>query len=113
MISRIAKFLRYQREKKIEMEELFSNTDPTLIDVREPSEFLMGNIEGSINIPLGSILGKVDEIKKLDKPIVVFCRSGIRSAQAMGLLKAHGVDHVHNGGGFAEVIVYKKRFSSN
>lgn len=112
MISKVKSFFRPRDDEQPEMREIFSNSDPTYIDVREPSEFLMGHVDGAINIPLGSISEKLDEIRKLPLPIVLYCRSGIRSAQALGLLKAYGIKNAHNGGGLAEVIVYQKKYSN-
>jgi adenylyltransferase/sulfurtransferase len=61
----------------------------TLIDVREPYEWQIGRIEGARLIPLGTLQ---DEISTLDsaKEIVVYCRSGKRSADAVRQLNAAG-----------------------
>ncbi len=110
MIAKVKRFFRLQKDEETEMKEIFSNSNPTYIDVREPSEFLMGHVGNAINIPLGSISEKLDEIRKLPLPIILYCRSGIRSAQALGLLKAYGITDAHNGGGLAEVVVYQKKY---
>jgi len=73
-----------------------------IIDVREPSEYSRGNCPGSLNIPLGTIDSRVDEIKAKGKPVVTCCRSGMRSAQAKGILQAAGVE-VYNGGSWQNV----------
>ncbi|MFN3939053.1 MAG: rhodanese-like domain-containing protein, partial [Chitinophagales bacterium] len=41
----------------------------TIIDVRTAMEFSMGNVEGSINIPLGEIMMHVDELREMQKPL--------------------------------------------
>ena len=74
----------------------------TIIDVRTPSEFMGGNVSGSINIPLNEISQRVDEIKKMKQPIVLCCASGGRSGQATMFLKQHGIDCV-NGGSWLDV----------
>jgi len=74
----------------------------TIIDVRTPGEFMGGNVVGSINIPLSDILTKVDEIKKMEQPIVLCCASGGRSGQATMFLKQHGIDCM-NGGSWLDV----------
>ncbi|MBD3747909.1 MAG: rhodanese-like domain-containing protein [Sphingobacteriales bacterium] len=56
-----------------------------LIDVREPFEYEMSNLNGE-NIPLAGILIEADKISK-DKPVVMQCRSGARSAAAIGQLE--------------------------
>jgi len=73
---------------------------PLLIDVREPSERVSGVIDGDINIPLGLIEARAAELPK-DRPIVVYCRSGRRSAQAVTMLQALGFQDVKSlTGGF-------------
>jgi phage shock protein E len=74
----------------------------TVIDVRTVSEFMGGNVVGSINIPLGEITSRLDEIKQLEQPILLCCASGGRSGQATMFLKQHGIDCV-NGGSWLDV----------
>ena len=56
-----------------------------LVDVHTPGEFAGGNVKGSVNIPLDSITMAFAKFKN-KKNIVVFCRSGNRSAQAKNIL---------------------------
>lgn len=88
--------------------QLFSQKDLTLIDVREPYEFAMGNAEGAINIPLGSLPANVDRIRHMSQPVVVYCRSGMRSGQAEQFLRSAGVAQVYNAGGLGDVLQYQK-----
>lgn len=74
----------------------------TIIDVRTPGEFMGGNVVGSINIPLSDISTKVDEIKKMEQPIVLCCASGGRSGQATMFLKQYGINCI-NGGSWLDV----------
>ena len=69
----------------------------TVIDVREPDEYsgAFGHILGSKLIPLGSLVARLEELPK-DKPLVMVCRSGARSAQATVLLKNKGIAKVAN-----------------
>ncbi len=76
----------------------FVTKGAVVIDVRTIGEFSEGHIKGSKNIPLDTISSKVDDIKKLDKPVIVCCRSGMRSAQAASILKSAGVDVINGGG---------------
>lgn len=73
-----------------------------IIDVRTPQEYQGGHVAGSKNIPLNTIDRKVDEIKRLGKPVVLCCASGGRSGQATGFLKSKGIE-CENGGGWREV----------
>ena len=69
----------------------------TIIDVRTPGEFMNGNVEGSINIPLHTIPAKVEEIRTLKGKIVLCCASGGRSYQATMFLQNQGIE-CENGG---------------
>ena len=79
--------------------------EATIIDVREPSEFSMGCVEGSTNIPLGEVPSKIEEFKAMKKPLVLCCASGNRSGQAVQFLEANGVDDIFNGGGWNMVAM--------
>lgn len=74
----------------------------TIIDVRTPLEFVNGNIEGSINIPLNEIYNQISKIKSMPPPIILCCASGIRSEQATAILTTNGVD-CKNGGSWIDV----------
>ncbi len=95
-----------ERKKIIKMTttEAIKNPNATLIDVREPYELETdGVIDGAINIPLGEVPQKLEEIKEMPKPLVFFCRSGNRSATAAQFMQENGVEEVYNGGGAEEV----------
>jgi phage shock protein E len=74
-----------------------------IIDVRSKEEFNTGHIKGSINIPLQELVSHTGKIKK-DKPVIVCCASGMRSASAKGMLQAKGFT-VFNGGGWTSLSV--------
>ena len=76
----------------------FTNKGAVIIDVRSLGEFKGGHIKGSKNIPLDTIAAKISEIKKLEKPVIVCCRSGMRSAQAASILKENGIEVINGGG---------------
>lgn len=71
-----------------------NNEDFQLIDVRESFEYETSNINGE-NIPLAEIVLEQEKIAK-DKPVVIHCRSGKRSAQAIMLLEQEGFDNLSN-----------------
>ena len=77
--------------------------EATIVDVREPSELAQGMIAGSINIPLGDVPNKIEAFKAMKKPVVLCCRSGQRSEQAVQFLTANGIDKLYNGGSWTEV----------
>jgi len=74
----------------------------TVIDVRTPAECMGGQVVGSINIPLQEILEHVEEIKKMEQPLVFCCASGVRSGQAAAYFKSLGVT-CENGGSWIDV----------
>lgn len=75
-------------------EKIDNKEDFQLIDVRETFEYETSNLDGE-NIPLGGILIESDKIAK-DKPVVVQCRSGKRSAAAIMQLEQLGFDNLYN-----------------
>ena len=74
-----------------------------LVDVREPAEYEIVKIPGSILIPKGDILsGQALADLPQDRQIVLYCKTGIRSAEALAAVKAAGFkDAVHVHGGVA------------
>jgi phage shock protein E len=79
--------------------------EATIIDVRTPGEFMMGNVEGSINIPLDEVSSRVEEFKNIEGNVVLCCASGGRSGQATMFLQQNGLSNVYNGGGWQTVDV--------
>jgi rhodanese-related sulfurtransferase len=69
-----------------------------LLDVREPFELAVENVEGAVNIPLGQLRARLDELPR-DKTIHAFCRSGQRSYYATRLLLQNGFDVKNISGG--------------
>jgi rhodanese-related sulfurtransferase len=82
---------------------LINKEDALILDVREPAEYNAGHILNARNIPLGELDKRAAEIAKWkEKPIVVACASGNRSASALGVLKKQGFSRAVNlSGGFA------------
>ena len=77
--------------------------EATIVDVRDPFECEEGMIEGSINIPLGDVPNKIEEFKAMKRPLVLCCKSGNRSGQAVQFLEANGLEDLYNGGSWGEV----------
>ncbi len=69
-----------------------------IIDVRETDEVAQGKIPGAINMPLGLIEFRMQELDK-NQPYIMVCRSGGRSGQATGFLESHGYDVTNMSGG--------------
>ena len=71
-----------------------------LIDVRSPAEFQSGHVPGALNIPVSEFAERLGEINT-SKGVILYCRSGIRSARAAAMLRAQGHQDVHNLGSIA------------
>ena len=69
--------------------------DIFLLDVREPHEYAIAKIEGSVLIPLGELANSLDKLDK-NAEIVAYCHKGMRSADAVGFLLQQGFTNVKN-----------------
>ncbi len=83
--------------------DIVTSSNKTIIDVRSIEEFHSGHIEGAIHIPLQDLKEKIEEIKAMPQPVVVYCLSGGRSAVAAHLLQQAGLTDVYNGGGIGNM----------
>ncbi|MFN0170174.1 MAG: rhodanese-like domain-containing protein [Bryobacteraceae bacterium] len=98
-----------QGVKKLTPEELkemlASKQKVFLLDVREPHELdEMGAVEGYVNIPLGQLEGRLNEVPK-DRTIVTICRVGGRAGRAAELLNRNG----YQTGGATGVTQWKEK----
>lgn len=76
------------------------NDDALVLDVREDKEYAAGHIPKAKHIPLGQLQSRLNELDKhKNKPVLVTCRSGNRSAQACRILKKAGFESVYNQAG--------------
>ena len=80
----------HELKRKMDAREPFE-----LIDVREAFEYEIARIDGAKLIPLGEIAERVDELQR-ERPIVIHCHSGRRSAEAVRLLQQRGFANVYN-----------------
>ncbi len=76
-------------------DELAGPEPPLLVDVREPEELEISHLDGALAIPKGELPERVDELTRA-RSVVVFCRSGGRSADATRLLLELGFRHVRS-----------------
>lgn len=72
--------------------------DAILLDVRTRGEFQGGHIKKAVHIPLQELNNRFKEVKKLNKPVIAYCASGMRSGSATSILKSNGVDAINGGG---------------
>ncbi|PCH60017.1 MAG: sulfurtransferase [Gammaproteobacteria bacterium] len=85
------KLLGFGEVKPDEAVRLINRDDAAVLDVREDSEYADGHIINSIHIPLPLLESRTAELKEYkDRPLLVYCRSGNRSAQAASTLMKQG-----------------------
>ncbi len=88
---------KYRSLSPVEAVRVINQDDALVLDVREDNEVASGRIGGAKHIPLGSLKKRMGDIEKYkDKPVVVYCRSGNRSASAAQQLTAAGFEDVVN-----------------
>jgi len=67
-----------------------------LLDVRSPEEYAGGHLPGAVNIPVQELDRRMAEVGPRDGEVILYCRSGSRSARATEMLRRHGFSKVHN-----------------
>lgn len=76
---------------------LINREDAYIVDVREADEFAAGHLPEARNIPLAKLADRVNEIEKFkDKPVIVCCAAGMRSAKGCGELGKLGFSRVYS-----------------
>jgi len=81
----------------VKQAQIMNQQGALLLDVREPGEYSAIHVPNAKLIPLGQINSRLKEIEAYkDKPIVVMCHSGRRSAQAVAILQKAGYTQVSN-----------------
>lgn len=90
--------------KEVEWSEAveLSKKGAIFLDVRTPEEVAEGSVTGALTIPLNELTARHGELPK-KKMILVYCRSGKRSAMASGFLSEQGYDVRNVKGGFLSV----------
>ena len=94
-------FKNYRNSEDINIEELNNlikiNREIILLDVRSPQEFKEEHLKGAINIPLYELEQCYSsKLKNKETIIVVYCKSGIRSKNAIKKLKKYGFKNLYN-----------------
>ncbi len=78
-----------------QLRDFIDSGTPLLLDVREPHEFEICKIQGSINIPMNQIPSNLMKLQ-LDQDIVTICHHGMRSAAVADFLESRGFTRVSN-----------------
>lgn len=90
------------------IDQIIQENKGTIVDVRMPEEYRGRHVAGSINIPLQEIIQRMDEVKKLEMPLILCCASGNRSGQAHHYLSQKGIE-CYNGGSWLDVNYFKSQ----
>ena len=86
------------------------NQDALIIDVRSPSEFASGHVDGALNVPLDRFAqAYTSAAPNKSRQIILYCQSGARSGQAMRILQQQGYENVVNGGSTGAVAANAER----
>src|SRR3954470_19631218 len=75
----------------------------TVLDVREPVEWLHGRIEGAVHVPIGELAARTGELPS-DGQLLVVCSVGGRSARVTAYLQQQGFDAFNLAGGLVEWV---------
>ena len=86
------------------VEEYRNTPGAVLLDVRTPEEYEDGHIPDSKNVPVQTIDRILSVAENKDTPLYVYCRSGARSRQAVGMLEQMGYTNVSNIGGITDYL---------
>jgi rhodanese-related sulfurtransferase len=85
------------RSVDVKQAQLMKGQGALLLDVREADEYASGHAPGSVLIPLGQLDKRLKEIEGFqNKPVVLICRSGRRSAAAAEILRKAGFSDARN-----------------
>lgn len=86
--------------------EAINSENATLVDVRTAPEVAMEPVPGAVHIPLDEVEARWEEFKDMSRPLVLFCRSGNRSGQALAFLESKGIADGMNGMGASDVLIH-------
>ncbi len=76
---------------------LINREDAVIVDLREADEFAGGHVPEARNIPAGKLSDRLGEIEKFkERPLILCCASGVRSAKACEELKKQGFTRLHS-----------------
>lgn len=90
------RLLGFKEVKPGEAVQLINHEDAVVLDTRGHDEFAGGHILSAINIPLADLEDRISDLEPMrERPLVVCCRTGQRSARAGSILKRHGFESIY------------------
>jgi rhodanese-related sulfurtransferase len=88
---------KYKQVNTTQAVQILNRDDAVVVDVREDAEVRAGKIKGAKHIPLAQLKNRLVELEQAKtKPVLVYCRSGNRSAHACSLMSKLGFQDVSN-----------------
>lgn len=103
-------FLRASSQAPVEVAKKLLAEGAVVIDVRTPGEFGSGHLPKAINIPVDQVAVEVPRrIPDKERPILLHCQSGMRSATAQRQLRALGYTRAFNLGSYGRAAQIAKR----
>jgi rhodanese-related sulfurtransferase len=96
----------------MELTKVIMNPGTIIIDVREPFEFSRGHAAQAINIPLSELPALAKDLAGKKLPVVLYCHSGMRSANGVNFLRSQGINNIYDGGSldYVNEILKQKEF---
>lgn len=82
-----------------DLDALIGDPGSTVIDLRTASEYMEQHLDGPLHIPVDELRSRLSEVPR-DRPVYVFCHSGLRSYVGCRILSQHGYECAHMAGGF-------------
>lgn len=94
------RLLGFKEVKPSEAVRLINHEDAVVLDTRNAEEFADGHILDAVNVPLSELEDRIGELESMrQRPLVVCCRTGQRSARAGSILRRHGFGTIYKLGG--------------
>ncbi len=97
LVGLVAGFFWWRASASVDSTALHRLVDEgaVLLDVRTPAEFAAGHLDGAVNVPVDQLERRAGELDR-GRPVVVYCRSGARSAAATRTLRSLGFGAVED-----------------
>lgn len=89
--------MREPRGRPVELRRALAE-GAIVLDVRSPEEFRQGHHPAARNVPMDELRGRATELGDRDRPVIVYCASGMRSRRAVRILKEAGFQRVLDAG---------------
>lgn len=93
----------------MEIHEILKSPTVVIIDLRDEKEFAKEHIENAINIPYHQIPDKIEEIKKMSRPLILCCGNQKDCRTAHVYLAQHGLQNTYAGGSYLELNILKEK----